>query len=270
MSEKPNNASWKIFSGQRSVPIISAGKHNYLLLQDPSGKVQAEIHGTTTDSPISGKLAIEEIQATYDEKGRRTNANPYNLGDEDRTTWIEIPAKQGATVLETWEKLKMAGEQYNMRYDYRMLPSGKTPRLGDTRGQFYETMPTYNSNSAWRTILEDNGYDWERYHPKEGTFSISPGDGHRLPPINRTPPPRSGKALGQTAPSAETRCQGSQKARGPRTGGPATLEGHLRPAATTSLAIQHSRSLTIRCYRCDQFGAWSWPCGRATFLGERA
>lgn len=193
MSEKTEIEGWRIYSAQRSVPFtLGTGQHNYLVLEDASGRVIAEIHGTSK-TPLGGKLIIEELSVDYDEKGERLNKNPYNLGNEDRTNWVEIPATKGKTHLETWQAMKMVGLKYTGKYDYLFAPTSntpRTPRLGDTEGQFFETMPTYNSNSAWRTILEEMQYDWEHYHPKEAAFEVSPGDSHRLPPIERTAPAR--------------------------------------------------------------------------------
>lgn len=113
---------------------------------------------------------------------------------------------KGTNALKTWNKFKETAGKYDMKFEYRATPSGKvtkrTPRLGDTENQLYETMPTYNSNSAWRTILEENGYDWELYHPKEGTFEWSPGDGHRLPQIEDTTPSSQGQLLKKRKPSS--------------------------------------------------------------------
>ncbi len=206
MSDSGNAPKWRIFSAQRAVPFTSgAGQHNYLLLRGPDGRVQAEIHGTSSGNMLSGKLEVAERTVKYDKNGHRINPNPLNLGDEDRTNWVEVPPLKGTNALRTWNKFKETARKYDMKFDYRFLPSGKIPRLGDTDGQFFETMPTYNSNSAWRTILEENGYDWKRYHPKEGTFSISPGDGHRLPPIEDAPLQGPGQTLKQTRPSRPQR-----------------------------------------------------------------
>ncbi|MEQ8652372.1 MAG: hypothetical protein RIC87_07910 [Kiloniellales bacterium] len=201
MSEARNAPKWRIYSAQRAVPRTSGvGQHNYLVLRGPDGKVYAEIHGTTSDNLLSGKLVVREFRITFDNDGAPVNSNPLNLGDEDRKNWVEVPPLKGTNALKTWNKFKKTAEKYNSKYDYRFLPSGKTSRLGDTHGQFYETMPTYNSNSAWRTILEDNGYDWERYHPKEGTFSTSPGDGHRLPQLEDARPAAAGRPSKQRKP----------------------------------------------------------------------
>ncbi|MEQ8653913.1 MAG: hypothetical protein RIC87_15725 [Kiloniellales bacterium] len=206
MPEQRNAPKWRIFSAQRSVPFTeNAGKHNYLVLRGPDGKVYAEIHGTTK-SPIGGKLEIKEEKVEYFRNGPRTKPNPFNLGDEDRRNWVEVPPLKGTNALKIWNKLKETAKKYHMKFDYFLLPSGKIPkripRLGDTEGQFYETMPTYNSNSAWRAILEENGYDWELYHPREGTFEWSPGDEHRLPQIEDAAPSSQGQLLKKRKPSS--------------------------------------------------------------------
>ncbi len=225
----PVNATqpgWRIYSAQRSVPFtVGRGQHNYLVLVDPSGRVHAEIHGTS-GQPFGGKLRIEETKAQYDKQGTRTNANPDGLGDEDRSNWVEIPPIDGKTPRETWVAMKVIAAKYTEKYEYFFAPSDetpKTPRLGDTEGQLYETMPRYNSNSAWRTILEDLDYDYRDFHPKEGIFQVSPGDGHRLPPIKRTPPRRPARDRSVTPQPGPRRDEPKQNQRRQRSLGPGDL-----------------------------------------------
>ncbi len=192
MSDKLKKGEWKIYSGQRTVPsTLGVGQHNYLTLVDPNDRVLAEIHGTAERGMLGGKLGIIERPVEYDDKGNRKSPNPLGLGDEDRANWVEVPPIKGASALETWTRFKGTAAKYDQKFDYRFLPSGKPLKFGSAEGQFYETTPSFNSNSAWRQILEENGYDWEKYHPKEEFFEFSPGDGHRLPSLGEQRPRRS-------------------------------------------------------------------------------
>ncbi len=149
---------WRIYSGQRSVPYAAGmGQHNYLMLVDPNGIVRKEIHGGPGKSVMSGPLAIAEYSIEYDPKGNRMQTIPYKLGEVDRSNWVEVPAKKGLSVGQTWQQFVATAKKYDRKYEYLFAPNGKLPALGNTDKAFYSSMPTYNSNSAWRTILEENG-----------------------------------------------------------------------------------------------------------------
>ncbi|MEO1191275.1 MAG: hypothetical protein AAFY02_05930 [Pseudomonadota bacterium] len=192
MSDVQRRRGWKLVSGQKSVPkTFGVGKHNYIMLVDPRGRVREEIHGHPTDWILGGPMGVTVEEVTYTD-GVRDRLSVGGPGEEDRSTWVELPPIKGLTVEQTWKRLARTAAKYDRKYEYRVLPSGSPQRLGSTEQQFYESQPTYNSNSLWRTILEDNGYDFKLYHPKESLFSFSPGDGYRL---GDDKPPRSGATL---------------------------------------------------------------------------
>ncbi len=219
MSDPTKASEWKIYSGQRAVPFTQGvGQHNYLVLVDPNGRAVSEIHGTAEGRDIfSAKLGLKDRLVEYHEDGTRMDPNPFGLGDEDRSNWVEVPSLKGRSALETWSRFKATADKYDEKFDYRFLPGGKALKFGSPEGQFYETMPSYNSNTAWRQILEENGYDWERYHPKEGLFEFSPGDGSPLPSLDQR---RPGNAR---APGRGPTRQGSRPNRAHGVSGPGDL-----------------------------------------------
>ncbi len=160
---------------------VGVGQHNYLALVDGQGRVLTEIHGVARGGFFSGRLGIKEYHAVYDSNGLRTGRLLFNLGEEDRSNWVEVPPLQGNTAQETWEKFSVVARRHDEKFQYSALPSRIPKQLGSSENQLYQTHPTYNSNSAWRALLEENGYDWKRYHPKEGSLQFSPGDGVPLP-----------------------------------------------------------------------------------------
>ena len=128
------------------------------------------------------------LKSGYMFKGKEVE---LSMGPFDRSTWVEVPLIKGRTVSETWDAFKATAAKHDGVHDYQYNASDRD-------------IGKFNSNSAWRSLLEENGYDHRKFDPKGGGFK--PGVRKRLPQqrtpepddTEPTPPMQGGRRPGRT------------------------------------------------------------------------
>ncbi|RED44693.1 Hint domain-containing protein [Aestuariispira insulae] len=178
---------WKIYGGQKDVPFTAGvGQHNYLILVDGAGTVRAEFHGYPKHGVLMGGDNLMITEVFYDANGSYQSGVRLAMGPEDRSNWVEIPLNQGRNTEQTWNLFRGAAAKYSDKFDYQLTGPGHS-RV-HTHGRDEQptfTKAQYNSNTAYRTLLDEAGYkDYDKVHPDEGFFESSPGDQDRLPELD--------------------------------------------------------------------------------------
>lgn len=158
---------WRIESRQNGV--LWGGGHNFLALIDPEGRVREEIHGWKNDKGRMSGLRIKD--------GQIVDGAPHT-----QVLWDDIQANRlpeasvevslgGRDVHEVWSRFLESRKRHHDTHRYDPSGQGYDPK---TNERFY------NSNSFWRSVLEENGFDWKMLEPR--TRKTTPGTGNPLPP----------------------------------------------------------------------------------------
>ena len=169
MTDRADPKGWRIQSRQRRAAVV--GGHNYLVLVDPSGKVREELHGWKNNEGRMSRIHVkdDEIVAGTNDKGflkETMKKYPEIAGAE-----VTVPLK-GREAREVWADFLKTGDRHHDVHRYNEWGDGYDLQ---THERFY------NSNGFWRSVLEENGYDWQDLHPNSP--QITRGVRNPLPPL---------------------------------------------------------------------------------------
>lgn len=175
-------SGWKVYSTSRAVPsTASFGRHNRLILVDHNGVVRRAIDGHPENGQWYGGAKMQIQETSYDDRGNYVSGLGPSFSDEtDPSRFVEIPNLNGLSTEETWQNFLNTGAEHDLNHNYLFAPNGPAHYI-DEDGITDLVESSFNSNIAWATMLDENGYDPRDYHPEEGVFETSPGDEFRLP-----------------------------------------------------------------------------------------